>query len=134
MWKIAANGNWRGLPFGSSIAGRFTYSKLTNDVQALPTMLTGVAAPNQFQSTASSVPFFHGEVKTTTASVSANSSPMRALDTRVYYNYRDKQNDSTQVTFNPTAASGLQCGGGSCSTELSPRIRNIRREWRHIIG
>jgi MtrB/PioB family decaheme-associated outer membrane protein len=118
MWKIAANGNWRGLPFGSSIAGRFTYSKLTNDVQVLPTMLTGVAAPNQFQSTASSVPFFHGEVKTTTASVSLNSSPMRALDTRVYYNYREKQNDSTQITFNPTAASGLQCGGGVCSTEL----------------
>ena len=124
IWKVAANGNWRGLPLGSSIAGRFTYSKLSNDVQVLPAMLTAVAAPNQFQSTASSVPFFHGEVKTTTASVSLNSAPMRAVDTRIYYNYRDKQNDSTQITFNPTAASGLQCGGAACTTELFSYTKN----------
>ena len=115
LWRIGANGNWRGLPWGSTIAGRVTYSKLTNDVAVLPTML---AAGGATPSTASSSPVYQGEIINTTASFALNSHPMRALDTKLYYNYREKDNNSTQITFTPTAASGLQCGGQPCTPEL----------------
>ena len=123
LFKIAANGNLRGLPWGSTLAGRITYGKLTNDVAVLPTMLAAsppLPAPQvgTNPSTGANVPLFQGEIVTTTASLSLNSHPMRALDTRLYYNYREKDNDSTHVTFTPTAASGLQCGGQPCEPEL----------------
>jgi MtrB/PioB family decaheme-associated outer membrane protein len=115
MWRIAANGNIRGLPYSSTLAGRVTYSKVESDVSVLPSILsTGNTNP----STAANAPIFHGEHKFTTAALTLNSAPMRGLDTRFFYNYYDKQNDSTRMIFSPTAASGLQCGGGPCENEL----------------
>ena len=43
---------------------------------------------------------------------------MRAVDTKVYWNWSRKDNNSTQMTFTPVAGSSLQCGGGPCTTEL----------------
>jgi MtrB/PioB family decaheme-associated outer membrane protein len=115
LWRIALNGNVRGLPMASTLAGRLTYSKHESDVSVLPTILsTGGTNP----STASSAPIFHGEVVTTTAALTLNSSPMRRLDTRLFYNYRRKNNDSTAILFTPTPASGLQCSGGPCEPHL----------------
>jgi MtrB/PioB family decaheme-associated outer membrane protein len=115
LWRIGLNGNIRGLPYDSTLAGRITYSKLDSDVTVLPTILsTGGTNP----STASNAPIFHGEHKNTTASLALNSSPMRRLDTRLHYNYRKRDNDSTRVIFTPTAASGLQCSGGPCDIGL----------------
>ena len=123
LWKIAANGSVRGLPWSSALSGRATYSRLTNDVGVLPTMLAASPAAPAPQigtnpSTGASASLFSGEVVSTTASLALNSQPMRALDTRLYYNYRRKDNNSTQLAFTPTAASGLQCGGGPCEPEL----------------
>jgi MtrB/PioB family decaheme-associated outer membrane protein len=115
LWRIALNGNIRGLPMGSTLAGRLTYSKVESDVSVLPTILaTGATNPL----TASSAPIFHGEVNTTTAAVTLNSSPMRRLDTRIFYNYRKKDNDSSLIVFTPTPASTLQCSGGPCDPHL----------------
>ena len=69
-------------------------------------------------STASNVPVFHGEVTTTTAAVTLNSAPMRGLDTRVFYNFRKKDNNSTQIVFTPATGTGLQCSGGPCDPHL----------------
>jgi MtrB/PioB family decaheme-associated outer membrane protein len=115
LWRIALNGNMRGLPMGSTLAGRLTYTKLESDVSVLPTILaTGGTNP----STASSAPLFSGEVVTTTAAVSLNSSPMQRLDTRLFYNYRRKDNNSSTIIFTPTPASTLQCSGGPCEPHL----------------
>ena len=115
FWRIAANANFRGLPYGSTLAGRITYSKVESDVTVLPTILsTGGTNP----STASNVPVFHGEVNTTTAAVTLNSAPMRGLDTRVFYNFRKKDNNSTQIVFTPATGTGLQCSGGPCDPHL----------------
>ena len=40
------------------------------------------------------------------------------MDTRIFYNYRKKENDSTHILFTPAAASGLQCSGGPCEPHL----------------
>ena len=121
LWRLGVNGNWRGLPWGSTIAGRVTYSKLTNDVAVLPTML---AAGATNPSTAANAPIFHGEVINTTMSAAINSHPLQALDTKLYYNYKRKDNNSTQMIFAPAAASGLQCGGAACVNELFNYTKN----------
>lgn len=120
LWRLSANGNVRGLPMGSTLAGRVTYSKITNDVSVLPTMLSTLGTT---PSTAASTPLFQGEIVNTTGAASLNSHPLTNLDTRLYYSYSRKDNNSTQITFTPTAASGLQCGG-PCTNELFNYTKN----------
>ena len=105
--KIGINGNLRQLPMGSTLAGRITYSKTTNDVSVLQNILS-IGGTNP--STAASSPLFHGENVNKTASLSLTSHPTRQLDTRLYWNWSRKSNDSTEVTFRPLAAAGLSAG------------------------
>ena len=56
---------------------------------------------------------FDGNIKTTTANVAWNSSPMAPLDMRVYYDYYDLQNDSTNVSY---AAGSLPAGRAPCTS------------------
>jgi MtrB/PioB family decaheme-associated outer membrane protein len=107
LTRLAVNGNLRQLPFDSTLAGRFTHSQLTNDVTMQQTMLsTGGTNP----ATNPSEPGFHGDIKNTTASLSLASRPRQNLDTRIYYDYLRQKNDSTDMTFNPAAGSGLRLG------------------------
>ena len=77
LTKIGINGNLRQLPLGSTLAGRITYSKTTNDVSVLQNILsTGGTNP----STAASGPLFHGENINKTASFSLTSHPGRAVE------------------------------------------------------
>lgn len=108
LMRISANGNIRKLPGDSTLAGRLTYSKLTNDVPVQPTML---AAGSTNPSTAASSPLFHGEIKKTTFGLSLSSHPLRDLDTRVYWNWAKEDNDSTRIAFSPAQNSGLLAGG-----------------------
>src|SRR5207344_2587445 len=54
-------------------------------------------------------------VETTTATASLVSNPTRQLDTRLYYNYYDRSNSSTQILFQSPA---LGCPPPGCLTEL----------------
>jgi MtrB/PioB family decaheme-associated outer membrane protein len=118
LTRIAINGNVRRLPGDSTLAGRLTYSRLTNSVAMEQTMLTaftaaGVTTFNQIGATNPSSPTFEGKLRTTTASLSFSSHPMKALDTRVYWNYTNEKNDSTRMEFNPAAGQGLRGGAAS---------------------
>jgi hypothetical protein len=124
LWKISANGALRTLPWGSTLAGRVSYSELTNNVGALGSMLSGTAAAGAYFATNPSANSFNGKIKNTTATFSLTSNPMRSLDTRLYYYYYDKKNESNQITYTPSATSGLQCGGGPCTTELFGYTKN----------
>ena len=105
MHRLGVNGSLRGLPLGSTLAARYTYSALESDVTMLQTMLsTGGANP----ATNPSEPVFHGEHKRHTLGLSLASRPARSLDTRLYYNYDKLQNDSTPMTFDPPVNSGLR--------------------------
>lgn len=99
LTKWSLNGNLRRLPWNSTLAGRITWSKLTNNVSVLTNTLDngpplGIQAP-----TGPNPPVFRGEVINKTASLSYSSQPMRALDTRVYYNWSEKEDNSTHITF-----------------------------------
>lgn len=116
LTRISLNGNLRKLPGASTLAGRVTYSRLTDDVLMQQTMLSTGAA---FPATNPSEPTFHGNVKTTTLSLSLSSHPMDRLDTRAYYNYAKEDNDSTRMEFTPAQGSGLLAGGGTAFTNCT---------------
>jgi MtrB/PioB family decaheme-associated outer membrane protein len=131
MLRISANGNVRKLPWDSTLAGRFTYSKLTNDVPVLSAMLGPNTAvlPNTLPGvgsrplTGASSPLFQGEIRKTTLGLSFSSHPMPALDTRVYWNWAEEKNHSTHLTFDPVAIAtnstggSLACSGAACTPE-----------------
>jgi hypothetical protein len=117
LTKISVNGNLRQLPLNSTVAGRITYGKTTNDVSVLQNILsTGGTNP----STAASGPLFHGENINKTASFSLTSHPATAVDTRLYWNWARKANDSTEITFRPLVAAGLSGGGGTICSSTAP--------------
>lgn len=114
MSKLSLNGNLRQLPLGSTLAGRFTYAKTTNNVPILANILsTGGTNP----ATNADRTTFDGNIVHQTASLSLYSNPTKEIDTRVYWNWLKKDNNSPTVTFAPASGSGLQCSNANCVTE-----------------
>ena len=110
LTRLSVNGNLRQLSWDSTLAGRLTYSNLSNDVVMQQNMLsTGGANP----ATNPSAPNFHGDIKRINLSLSLSSHPTRALDTRAYLNYAKEENHSTRMSFSPAAGTGLT--GGSAN-------------------
>jgi MtrB/PioB family decaheme-associated outer membrane protein len=136
LTRLSVNGNLRQLPGASTLAGRVTYSKLTDDVLMQQTMLSTGGA---FRATNPSSPSFHGELKTTTVSLSLSSHPVNNLDTRVYWNYAKEDNDSTRVHFSPAAGTGLTGGSNNplanCnSTATNPCEPEFFHYKKHNLG
>lgn len=110
--KLSLNGALRQLPLGSTLAGRITYEKNTSNVLVQQTSLDvgSYADPSpanrliaQISSTGASSAIFNGETKNKTASLSLSSQPMKNLDTRVYWYWYRKDNNSTPMSFTPPA-------------------------------
>ena len=112
MWRIALNGNLRQLPLNSTLAARFTYSNLTNEVGMPGTQLSIPAGVGSFQLTNPSSGTFEGDITKWTLGLALNSQLARSLDTKVYFNWVKEENDSTRMSFNPApnAVSGLRGG------------------------
>ena len=136
MWRLGVNGNLRKLPGDSTLAGRFTYQKLTSDVAVAGSILgassaVAPAAPantGSFPATNPSSSGYSGELVKTTFGVSLSSHPMNALDTRLYYNYLKEDNNSSFLTFTPSTAapnSGLSCGGPCTPHQFSYKKHNL---------
>ena len=116
MWRLSANGNLRQLPGHSTLAGRLTYSKLESDAS--------IPAANLWGNTGAAG-VFNGKMEKMTASVSLNSNPMDKVDTKLYVNWVDDKNKSTQVTFVPTGSlSGCILSGTTCAPELFAYKKN----------
>ena len=123
--KWSFNGYVKQLPWDSAIIARFTQSKLTNSLPIAGTSLkpTGNTPSGQFippgvgnlltqpydAATNQNLSTFDGDQKTTTVNVAWNASPLAQLDTRVYYDYYDLQNNSTNVSYRQ-GSQGSSCG------------------------
>jgi MtrB/PioB family decaheme-associated outer membrane protein len=107
--RAAVNGNLRQLALDSTLAGRFTYSKLANSV---PMQLSMLSTGNTLNPTNPSPGTFEGDIVKYTLGVALNSRPTQALDTKLYYNWVKEENESTHMNFVPGA--GLT--GGTCTT------------------
>ena len=102
--RLAGNVTWRGLPLSTTLGARFTTDELKSSVELGTSVLGsgGVQTP-----TLPNTGTFHGKVTNDTFSITANSTPARGWDTRVYYNYRERENESTHVSFSTGEANEL---------------------------
>jgi MtrB/PioB family decaheme-associated outer membrane protein len=136
LTRLAVNGSLRQLALDSTLAGRFTYSKLTNDVNMLQnTLSTGGANPATNPSAAS----FGGDIVKTTLGLSLSSRPAQTVDTRLYYNWIKEENESTRMSFSPAAGSGLTGGStnpiSNCnSTATNPCVPEMFEYEKHQYG
>jgi MtrB/PioB family decaheme-associated outer membrane protein len=116
--RIGLNGVLRDLPYRSTLAARYTWSKTTNDtdVPLFALHSGGVLAPT-FPNTDK----FDGDLLNQTFSLSLTSTPVRNLDTKIYYNWYELDNKSTHLEF--AASSPLSCDG-PCTNELYSYRKN----------
>jgi hypothetical protein len=112
--KWSLNASVRDLPLDSTFTARATYSKLTDNFNigtdpsldsqyyfysGLKPIAGSPPAYAGYLVTAPDVPTFNGEHKTTTVAVTLASTLTKGLESRLYYNYYDKANDSTVVSY-----------------------------------
>ena len=103
-YKLSAQGAVRQLPFNSALALQLGYSKLKNEFTIPATIGNSTFTANN-NPTYSPVtlnlnkPTFTGDLTYLTASSALTSQPMKALDTKIYFNYLRKENKSDIITF-----------------------------------
>jgi hypothetical protein len=95
--RLAGNATFRQLPWGTTLAARFTSDELKSNTELGTSYLSGTTGTST--ATGPSQSSFNGKVKNETFTASAASSPTKGLDTRLYYNYRKRNDDSSVVTF-----------------------------------
>jgi hypothetical protein len=98
------NATFRQLPLNSVFALRYTKDELKSDVNVGSTVL-GIAAGSPSGTAATQLPTgansstFNGRVDNETFTLALTSSPMKGLDTRIYYNDYSREDDSTHMAF-----------------------------------
>ena len=100
--RLMGNAVFRQLPWSTTLAARFTADELKSNFtvgQQVLNSTTGAFAP-----TNPNMSVFDGKVSNTTFTVTASSMPTRGLDTRVYYNYRKRDDESSAITFSSPVA------------------------------
>jgi MtrB/PioB family decaheme-associated outer membrane protein len=102
--KLAADLSWRDLPLGSVLAAGLSRAHLENDFTAADihystAMLATLTNLNRTT--------FEGDIDYTNASIALSSRPLDKLDTKIYYNYRDRDNSSSFISYgaDPATAS-----------------------------
>lgn len=88
--KISAQMSLRQLPLDSLLALRFSYAKLDSEVSLKD---LGLDADDFLRRS------FDGDITYTRASLALSSRPLARLDTRLYFSYLDKDNDSSPVSL-----------------------------------
>ena len=124
-WSVHATA--RELPLDSTFVLRASWGKTTDNLDlggasvATPWNSSLKPATTSTQSsnlqptavgyliTAPTSSTFDGEEKTTSVQASITSTLMANLESRVYYNYYDKANDSTPIGYAPEGSQGTNC-------------------------
>ena len=121
--RLAISGAVRQLPWNSTLSARATWDRLESSTNLATSALNGTGA-SAFGATNPTPGTFDGDVENTTFTLAWAGSPMKGVDTRAWYNYVDRDDQSTLVTYRPV--SGLACGTvvvggvsvpGPCSNE-----------------
>jgi MtrB/PioB family decaheme-associated outer membrane protein len=109
LFRVGANATFRRLPLNSTLALRGTYTKIESNVpvQSSWPSISGTAGLVRLGNPSSSE--FDGEVENTSFSAAFNSNWARGLDSKIYYNYYERKNNSHHVVF---TLGGAGTGGG----------------------
>ena len=126
-FKVSANGSLRNLPLRSTISARFTYAMTENSVDLATRALNGTNGA--YSPTNPNVLNFEGKQENTTFALSWTAVPTATVDTKVYYNYYDRSNESPTVIYNaPTTGlppgGNIACGGLPCDAPYYQSTRN----------
>ncbi|HET9576529.1 MAG TPA: MtrB/PioB family outer membrane beta-barrel protein [Usitatibacter sp.] len=124
--KWSLNGLFKRLPWDSQLAGRFTHTKLTDDVPLLAGVFN-TGNTSTILPTPANVTNFSGENVWTTGSLALTSRPTRVIDTKFYYNYYRKENKSSEVVF--TGQPNDSCGAGSGTICEPDRFDYTKKNW-----
>jgi MtrB/PioB family decaheme-associated outer membrane protein len=89
--KLGADFVLRQLPMQSTFRVQGAYTHLSNDFDITSTVLAIPTGLNQTK--------FEGDIDTTRLSASYSSAPMDKLDTRLFFSYYDRNNDSTIIEY-----------------------------------
>lgn len=130
--RVAAQVTYRGLPLNSTLAARYTWSEGKSDADLAQTALNSTTAPF-FGSTGVNVSHFTGKIQNDTFTASLASHPISTIDTRIYYNYYKRNNDSTEVIY--PATSNVACAGGPCESNPFTFTKNnvgVDAYWRFM--
>ena len=120
--RVGANATFRQLPWDSTLAMRYTWSKTESHADLATTVLNGgTSAAPIFSPTLPNVGTFDGKIENQTFTLALASSPVKDVDTRVFYNYYKRNNDSTEVTYSGPL---VNCGGGPCQGLLYEYTKN----------
>jgi hypothetical protein len=95
--RLAGNATFRFLPLGTTLAARFTSDELKSNTEIGTSYLNGTNGSSSPSNPSQSS--YNGKIQNDTFTVSAASTPMANLDTRLYYNYRKRSDDSSVITF-----------------------------------
>lgn len=139
-FKVSANGALRKLPLNSQLSARFTYATSESDFALATQALNGTGG--QITPSNPNVSNFNGKEKNTTASLAWTALPAKGVDTKVYYNYYDRSNESTHVEYSPPTVGlpgggNLACGGLPCDAEFYSVTKNnfgAEGAWRFMAG
>ncbi len=98
--KLGADLSWRGLPLGSVLALAGSHSHLENSYNAND---VGFNTANPTIIPAAYLPFnrlnFKGDIDYTSLSAAITSRPMDKLDTKLYYRYLDRDDQSSIISY-----------------------------------
>lgn len=115
--KIGAKLSWRNLPMMSTLLVNSSYSNISNDFSIND---LNMAAPSGLNSLT-----FDGDVSYTTLYASFVSRPTEQFDTRAFYSFLDKENDSTVILYN---------GGGNDTDIFDYSKHNAGLEGTYRLG
>ena len=117
--KFTATANWRGLPWNSVIAARYTWAKTTSNVNIQQSQLNGFPLVPANNVTLPSENVFNGENVNQSFALGWTAHPLNNVDTRVYYYWTKLDNRSDDIVFGNTPVTPLP-GGLSCGDVAPP--------------
>lgn len=106
LQRISLNGMIKQLPLDSSLALRGTYTKIENSLPVYNSWLVTSGTTGTQRIASTNVSTFEGEIVNKTFSAALNSRLAKDFDSKVYYNWYKRENDSTEVVYTTTGFNG----------------------------
>jgi MtrB/PioB family decaheme-associated outer membrane protein len=129
MFRIGANAMFKRLPMSSSLALRATYSKLETDMPVETGWLAISGTTGNLRLSNPSSTHFEGEVVSKSMSAALNSNLATRLDSKIYWNWYERENNSHHIVFTP---GGPGSGGGCDFTAAGVALPTCTTEFLHF--